>query len=268
MTMAHHLRPAVLLAVLPLVVVAVVLFEPMAESGSPVPRVIPDGATQAEAAAGKLNQGAVGSPTQVYRTSCLQCHDGDGRGGVVRDDTPTIPDFTDAKWHAARSDAELCRSILEGKGDSMPRMKKKLGSVDVKHMVALVRGFKDGKLVIADESDRSSTKDPKNDTKSQADVSRPGVSAEKQAAVQEGGGLFQKSCARCHGRDGKGEVAHDSLATIPDFTLRGWQQKRSDAQLLVSILDGKGTGMPAFRDKITRERARTIVTYIREYAPG
>ena len=135
----------------------------------------------------------------------------------------------------------------------MPRMKKKLGSVDVKHMVALVRGFKDGKLVIADESEPSSTKDPKNDTKSQADVSRPGVSAEKQAAVQEGGGLFQKSCARCHGRDGKGEVARDSLETIPDFTLRGWQQKRSDAQLLVSILDGKGTGMPAFRDKITRE---------------
>src|SRR5271165_3379364 len=49
------------------------------------------------------------TPLQVYRASCLECHDNDGRGGIVRDDLPTVPDFTVAKWHASRSDAELSR---------------------------------------------------------------------------------------------------------------------------------------------------------------
>ncbi len=268
MTLGNHRRLAVVPAGLALVVMVVPLFVPSARSSGPGPAVILDGRTPAEPTSAKVNQGAIGSPIEVYRSSCSACHDNDGRGAVVRDDLPAIPDFTDAKWHASRSDAELSRSILEGKAKAMPRMKAKLGTVDVMLMVALVRGFKDGKQVIDDESDPSSTKDPKNETKSQAEVSRPGPSAEKEAAIQEGGGLFQKSCVRCHGRDGKGDAARDSLATIPDFTLRAWQQKRSDAQLLVSILDGKGTGMPAFRDKIARERARIIVTYIREFAPG
>ena len=37
------------------------------------------------------------------------------------------------------------------KGSRMPKMKKKLGSVDVKAMVAFVRGFKDGKQVVEEE---------------------------------------------------------------------------------------------------------------------
>jgi hypothetical protein len=36
----------------------------------------------------------------------------------------------------------------------------------------------------------------------------------------------------------------------------------------VSILDGKGTRMPSFRDKLSRERARELVAYIRTFAPG
>src|SRR5205085_6467744 len=60
---------------------------------------------------------------QVYRASCLQCHDVDGRGEAVRDTLPRVPDFTEPKWQAGRTDTQLSRSILEGKGKSMPRMK-------------------------------------------------------------------------------------------------------------------------------------------------
>jgi mono/diheme cytochrome c family protein len=208
---------------------------------------------------------------KVYRTSCLLCHDVDGRGELGRDGAPSIPDFTDAMWHAARTDGQLSQSILEGKGKAMPRMKNKLGSVDVKLMVALVRAFRNGGLVVEEEPEAAEpaeqpARSPNPDNAARQSTSR--LSPEKQLAMQEGRRLFQKSCARCHGRDGKGADARDNFPMIPDFSAGPWQQKRSDAQLLVSILDGKGTAMPAFRDKISRDRGRDIVTYIRTFAPA
>src|SRR6516165_1252761 len=60
---------------------------------------------------------------RLYRTTCLKCHDTDGKGEIVRDVMKTVPDFTDTAWHATRNDAELRRSILDGKGKSMPAMR-------------------------------------------------------------------------------------------------------------------------------------------------
>ena len=90
---------------------------------------------------------------QVYRDSCIECHDGDGRGESNRDIYRNIPDFTNPAWQSSRSDGELSHSILEGKGKSMPAMKDKVGSVGVMQVVALVREFRGGKLVIEDEED-------------------------------------------------------------------------------------------------------------------
>jgi mono/diheme cytochrome c family protein len=209
---------------------------------------------------------------QVYRTSCLQCHDTDGRGEVGRDLEPNIPNFTLPQWQSSRTDVELSRSILQGKGKSMPRMKTKLGSVDVKLMVAFVRAFRGGNQVVDEEPEApstpgqpSGTENPKNEGPRVHVPSPPG---QKELSVREGNRVFQRSCVACHGADGKGSSMRDDLPTIPDFTARDWQQRRGDPQLVVSIMDGKGTGMPAFRDKIARERIRDLVTFIRTFAPG
>jgi len=55
------------------------------------------------------------------------------------------------------------------------------------------------------------------------------------------------------------------MPDIPDFTNRKWQHQQSDAQLLGSILDGKGKQMPPFAGKIDREKARKLVTYVRSF---
>src|SRR5262245_61370692 len=52
---------------------------------------------------------------------------------------------------------------------------------------------------------------------------------------------YRRFCARCHGNDHTGAAGR-----VPNFTSRSWQQRRSDSQLLVSILEGKGSGMPPF----------------------
>jgi cytochrome c oxidase cbb3-type subunit 3 len=208
----------------------------------------------------------------VYRTSCLKCHDSDGTGEAGRAGFPKIPDFTERRWQAGRSDSELSRSILEGKGQSMPRMKDKLGAVDVKQMVAFVRGFQDGKQVVDDAPEEPlAPEQPRAAAMTMGSAPRP---AEPRPPTANGPSnlqasrLFGKLCVLCHGPDGKGSRVRNTMPAIPDFTRRGWHERRADPQLVHSILNGKGTGMPAFGDKISREQVRELVAFIRWFDPS
>jgi hypothetical protein len=53
------------------------------------------------------------------------------------------------------------------------------------------------------------------------------------------------------------------MPTIPDFTNRQWQVSRSNTQLQTTILDGKGTLMPTWTGKVSRELARDLAAYVR-----
>src|SRR5262249_5856077 len=55
--------------------------------------------------------------------------------------------------------------------------------------------------------------------------------------------LYQQLCQRCHAADGKGDPGTKG---VPNFTRRSWHEQKRDAELIVSILDGKGTVMPNF----------------------
>ena len=81
------------------------------------------------------------------------------------------------------------------------------------------------------------------------------------------GELFRQRCVKCHGADGTGSGTRDRLSEIPDFTNASWQARRADAQLLASILDGKGEDMPPQRGKIGEEQVRSLVAYVRAFAP-
>jgi hypothetical protein len=54
---------------------------------------------------------------------------------------------------------------------------------------------------------------------------------------------------------------------LPDFTSREWQQRHALPQLAASILDGKGTLMPAFRGRVTEDQARDLAAYARAFGP-
>jgi hypothetical protein len=53
----------------------------------------------------------------LYSRYCIRCHGVDGRGVW---DIPGVPDFTNPRFQAGRSDGQLVRAILEGRGAVMP----------------------------------------------------------------------------------------------------------------------------------------------------
>jgi mono/diheme cytochrome c family protein len=81
-------------------------------------------------------------------------------------------------------------------------------------------------------------------------------------------GNLNARCARCHGQDGTGGAARgNQFDEIPNFGNHKWQVSRSDAQLLVSILDGKGSHMPPYRGKLSEQEARELVAQVRALDP-
>jgi hypothetical protein len=55
---------------------------------------------------------------------------------------------------------------------------------------------------------------------------------------------------------------------VPDFTRHAWHARHSDAQLVVSILEGKGSRMPAFHGKVSEGGAQDLVSLLRTFDPS
>jgi mono/diheme cytochrome c family protein len=108
---------------------------------------------------------------------------------------------------------------------------------------------------------------PPRETPSTEDIKKPlpAPAGELAAQIRVGAGLYQQFCLVCHGPGGTGSTVRSAMPPIPNFTNRGWHQTRTDAQLVVSILEGKGTLMPPNSSRFTRDQARNLVAYIRAF---
>jgi mono/diheme cytochrome c family protein len=220
--------------------------------------------------------------TNIYGTYCFVCHDTNGKGNPqIRTVMPELPDFTNEAWQKKRTDANLAQSILLGKGKFMLPMADKLGSVDANQMVSLVRGFSGGKQVIALERPKPPgppapvvVKPPTHILATPTQASPKGeqplvAPADDSAArIRVGATIFRQYCFVCHGMDGKGTAMRPVLPPIPDFTSPAFQKEHTDVQLQTSILDGKGTLMPANRGKVTEEEAIDLAYFVRAFGPA
>jgi mono/diheme cytochrome c family protein len=154
-------------------------------------------------------------------------------------------------------------------------MKDKLNLTDAQQMVRFIRGFEGGKRVVSLES----TALPPQTVPFPAEIKLPEPPPAKQPAavasssaevgrrVRAGAVIFRQYCIVCHGPDGTGSTMRAQLPPLPDFTNTTWQTEHSDPQLQISILDGKGTLMPANRGRVTDEQARDLVAYVRAFGP-
>jgi len=71
--------------------------------------------------------------TGIFNRYCIRCHGVDGRGVW---DIPGVPNFTNVRWQASRSDEQLVRIILEGRGAVMPPFR---GALSLEEAWAMAR---------------------------------------------------------------------------------------------------------------------------------
>jgi Cytochrome C oxidase, cbb3-type, subunit III len=77
----------------------------------------------------------------LFNRYCIRCHGIDGRGVW---DIPDVPNFTNARWQESRSDGQLARAILEGRGAVMPPWRGTLSLEEAWAMARYLRTFVPG----------------------------------------------------------------------------------------------------------------------------
>jgi mono/diheme cytochrome c family protein len=93
-----------------------------------------------------------------------------------------------------------------------------------------------------------------------------GQTAPKTDKKTNAGSLYRKYCQKCHSSDGTGTDGRDTFPEIPDFTSEKWQKARTKAELVSSILDGKGTSMPQFANKVSKGDVKALADYVRSFS--
>ena len=80
-------------------------------------------------------------PSALFKQYCAKCHGEDGKAQTPRGQKMKARDYTDAEWQASVSNADLIKSVTEGK-DDMPPFGKKLSKEQIESLVKNdVRGF-------------------------------------------------------------------------------------------------------------------------------
>ena len=77
----------------------------------------------------------------LFNRYCIRCHGVDGRGVW---DIPGVPDFTNARWQVTRSDDQIARIIIEGRGAVMPTFRGTLTLEEAWAMARYLRTFVPG----------------------------------------------------------------------------------------------------------------------------
>lgn len=76
-----------------------------------------------------------------------------------------------------------------------------------------------------------------------------------------GGKIFSKHCAGCHGPEGKGD-GYLLLGPDPANLTRPATRNKSDALLLQTIHEGK-PNMPSWKGRFSEDESRAVLAYIR-----
>lgn len=76
--------------------------------------------------------------------------------------------------------------------------------------------------------------------------------------------LYDKHCAKCHGKDGRAKSFRGKLVHAQDFTDKAWQESTTDDQMIEVIKNGRGK-MPDFGKKLKDEQIKLLVEYIRKF---
>lgn len=93
-----------------------------------------------------------------------------------------------------------------------------------------------------------------------------------EGSVADGAKIFTANCARCHGKEGKGDgpdlVKLQSAVSPDDWTDKQSNQELTDTFIISMITkggkaNGKSRIMPAFGDKLNTQQVHDLLAFIR-----
>lgn len=93
----------------------------------------------------------------LFNRYCIRCHGVDGRGVW---DIPGIPNFTNIRFHASRSEDQLARAIMQGRGAVMPPFRGALSLEEAWALARYVRTFVPGTEVSRPDESELETAGP------------------------------------------------------------------------------------------------------------
>lgn len=82
--------------------------------------------------------------------------------------------------------------------------------------------------------------------------------------VGEGAALFNRHCAKCHGRDGRAKRFRGMMLGARNLTDPKWQEEATDERIAAAIRKGPGP-MPSFAEKLSEAEIDTLVAYVRQF---
>jgi mono/diheme cytochrome c family protein len=94
-----------------------------------------------------------------------------------------------------------------------------------------------------------------------ADLAQVALRSEEQWS--EARRIYRINCRCCHGNTDGTAAKRKRFDNLPNFSSPNWHTRRSNEQLLSSILDGKGSSMPSFRDRLSDYQVHALVLFIR-----
>ena len=82
--------------------------------------------------------------------------------------------------------------------------------------------------------------------------------------------LYRAICIACHDVDGRGTIVRKAMPTIPDLTDSKWQASHNDAEMIHSMLDGKGQFMLPMKDKfaLAHTDVKDMLAFMRSFQTG
>jgi mono/diheme cytochrome c family protein len=80
--------------------------------------------------------------------------------------------------------------------------------------------------------------------------------------AKSGADIYARSCARCHGSDGRAQTAKGRQTGATNFTSAKWTP--NEARGIRTITNGKGN-MPAFKGTLSAEDIRSVWAYVRGF---
>jgi mono/diheme cytochrome c family protein len=81
-------------------------------------------------------------PSALFKEYCAKCHGEDGKANTPKGNQLMARDFTDAEFQSSKADADLIKTVTNGKED-MPPFGKKLSKEQIEDLVKNdVRGFR------------------------------------------------------------------------------------------------------------------------------